>query len=151
MTHEELPRVCTPAEFMAASPEERRELVYRQITEHPETHLQSVWIDTGYAYRDPERYGSYEAELDKPWDERSVCGTAFCFAGWATVLAGDAFLNRREVRYNLGGLPRAAQCRDRARELLGLAYWQAHDLFSQWRSRNQIRRLLDEFKGSREE
>ena len=44
--------------------QELAEKVYEQITQHPETHNQRVWID-----------------------ERAACGTAACVAGWAIALS----------------------------------------------------------------
>lgn len=56
--------VCTPAEFMAAEPAERRKLVLAQIDATPELHDQSHW------------------------SAATSCGTAYCMAGWACALSG---------------------------------------------------------------
>lgn len=92
-------RVCSPAEFRAATPLERRKLVLAQVEATPEAHEQSVWI------------------------KRDHCGTTACVAGWATLLAGDQphealFTNFERVR--VAGSERLAYINQRARELLDL-------------------------------
>jgi len=60
--------VCTPTEFLDASPPERRKLVLAQIEATPELHDQDSWA------------------------VRTNCGTVCCAAGWTVTLAGGSFV-----------------------------------------------------------
>lgn len=143
MTHEALPRVCTPAEFLAASPRERRRFVRAQIDLTPETWNQRDWFH-------PDE-DSLRRERDKPESERNVCGTAFCFAGWAGVLAGYRFVGRtsavwdpeRGCSYSVAVV---------AEKLLGLLEVDAgDDLFSGGNSLERIDQILDDMDVAEDE
>jgi hypothetical protein len=64
--------VCTPEEFLAAEPEERRRLVIAQVEADPDQHDQALWIEVG------------------------PCGTSGCIAGWTCLLAGDEPIEARD-------------------------------------------------------
>lgn len=64
-------RVCTPTEFLAADFPTRRKLVLAQIDAEPE-----LWEQ-------------------RSWSIETACGTAYCFGGWAVVLAGGTVVDGR--------------------------------------------------------
>jgi len=134
MTHVKIPVVATPEEFMAATPEERAQLVRKQIDLTPERWNQRLWIDTDE---------TPDEEWEKDAADRTVCGTAFCFAGWAVYLAGEKFIDQDYVRDEDGYRRTISQ---RAEELLDLQYTD-HCLFDSDNDLETIDDMLAEIYG----
>lgn len=88
-----------------------------------------------------EEVAAYQAEgfeLDETWDQGQwaspvrddlgdVCGTSYCFAGWACRLAGDQIDVKNQTAKTPGA--QALAISDRATQLLGIAPSDAADLF----------------------
>jgi len=79
------------------------------------------------------------------WAERTVCGTAMCFAGWAVVLSGG------KIAF-AGNSTRTSQCRIDgamddidlvAERLLGLSMDDANDLFGPTNTIEDLREIVD--------
>lgn len=83
------------------------------------------------------------------------CGTAACFAGWASLLSGDEPYEHwssdngasSEIRSAETG--RIRQVRNRARDLLRITDWQADDLFDAGRIRSELDDAVAEIFGPR--
>lgn len=114
--------------------------VMDHITAHPEKHDQNVWIE------------QVSDQLDDPEDQ--TCGTAACFAGWATLLSGDKPLFEG---YRVAGAvistatKRERRVANRAKELLGLTDTQADCLFYGGNTRAELEELVIDYFGPRPE
>lgn len=135
MTHENLPRVCTPEEFLAAEPRERLRLAFQQIVEHPELWNQWEWVvtdddwDGRVLMLSPRHLNEHETRrLIENTRNVNLCGTAYCLGGWGCVLAGDRFISVGAV------ITRDEHARDvswRGEELFGIHEETAGYLFDQ--------------------
>jgi hypothetical protein len=75
------------------------------------------------------------------WGTRTTCGTTFCFAGWACVLAGQD-----DFEWSSDGdtfcLSDGEPMRSAARDILGLDINQACELFSSDRTLDSLKRIV---------
>jgi hypothetical protein len=95
--------------------------VIEQIDAHPETWRQDYWA------------------------QKTECGAAYCFAGWACVLAGDTIVWRsRDISCWAEG-PNAIECiHDRARYHLGIGVIESEMLFSGDNTREDIQEQVNQ-------
>lgn len=94
-----------------------------QIDNHPEDWNQKVWGTT----------------VDLP--EGNTCGTAYCFAGWAVKLAGyEPVFNCGTSRfaYDAHVADEVREIAAIARDLLGLTWEQANQLFASHNTREDL-------------
>lgn len=111
-------------------------LILDYIDAHPEQHDQDVWI------------------------QEKECGTAGCFAGWATLLSGDRPNTNHEddaeaetVWVAVAGVDTSQYIPARAAELLGISFdeqatW-GNRLFNATNTREDLGRLVAEIFGPR--
>ncbi len=110
--------------------------IYTQITRHPETHAQHIWL---------------VQSVSTP-----SCGTKGCIAGWAVALNlasdelampvtadPDHYAARRRLAHRLG-LSGAAVYSDIAAALLGLTFLEGEELFYNYRYHEDNEHLSDE-------
>lgn len=111
----------------------------RQIELESEHWDQHRWIDVDY------HSDEYRRELEKPVDSRSVCGSAYCLAGWAAVLAGDRFIDTGAVFVPGAGV--VLDVEDRANELFGINWADGEDLYAGENTLEDIDRKILELTG----
>jgi hypothetical protein len=92
----------------------------------------------------------------KEWISRldgADCGTAGCFAGWASLLSGDepgwAFSDDDTTDIVVLDDESTPWVGDRAAELLGITTEQQDELFDGWNTREDLGRLVAEIFGPR--
>lgn len=73
-------------------------------------------------------------------DLYSECGTAACAAGWTALLTGKEISDRCEVQHDF----KTMAVRDYAREVLGLTWGQAENLFCGNNTRDDMDRIFAE-------
>jgi hypothetical protein len=112
------------------------ELAYRvldHIDAHPESWVQSSWLHAG------------------------SCGTAGCFAGWATQLAGmtavfedvPGFSGVRYFQYVVPAEGGPTSVSEAAEQVLGIHTLDAYELFSAVNTREDLGRHVEEIFGPR--
>lgn len=106
--------ICTPEEFLARDPVERLLAVRRQIDLEREHWDQRSWIKIDSTVP------GYREEMKKPVEYRNICGSAYCVAGWASVLAGDRFTDDLRATVFVPGRG-LIYVEDRANELFNLS------------------------------
>lgn len=102
------------------------------------------------AYRVLDQIDAHPKTWDqRTWARRTNCGTAFCFAGWAVVLAGRQFVQGSEPSYVVDRRePDGEQwVGDAAREALGIE--DSVDLFRSYNGRERLGDLVAEIFGPR--
>jgi hypothetical protein len=110
------------------------------IRKYPDLHNQGIWAEGPALRSEGPLVGPLETEADLR--AGAVCGTAFCFAGWASILGGWHQCRGEDTAEVVDEVGRTVGMATAARLSLGLTGVQCDYLFSGTNSQELIDRFV---------